>query len=85
MNQMAWQRIGVITDFTDTYFFSVTEMLLQATKRNGSIVVSPYIELAHMSSALQKINKLNTKIVFASVSAERAIQLLCMVYERGLV
>ena len=85
---MAWQRIGVITDSTDIYFFSVAEnLLLRAVRKNSSfqVVVSPYIELTHMSSAIQEINTLNTKIVFVSLNAERAIQLLCVVHERGLV
>ena len=87
MNQMSWQRIGVITDSTDVYFFSVAEKLLQlqATKKNDSIVVSPYIEQTHSSSAIQEINNLNTKIVFVSLNAERAIELLCVVHEKGLV
>ena len=88
MNQMAWQRIGVITDSTDLYFFSVAEnLLLRAAKKNSSfqVVVSPYIELTHMSSAIQGINTLNTKIVFVSLNAERAIQLLCMVHKKGLI
>ena len=46
---------------------------------------SPYIELTHSSSAIQEINKFNTKIVFMSLNAERVIQLLCMVHEKGLV
>ena len=85
MNQMTWQQIAVVTDSTDAYFFSVTEKLLQVAKKNGSIVVSPYIELSHMLSAIQEINQLNTKIVFVSLNAERAIKLLCMVHKRGLV
>ena len=85
MNQMTWQRIGVITDSTDAYFFGVAETLLLTAKKNGSIVISPYIELSHMSSAVQEINQLNTKIVFVSLNAERAIQLLCMVHKSGQV
>ena len=70
------------------YFFSVAEnLLLRAARKNSSfqVVVSPYIELTHMSSAIQEINTLNTKIVFVSLNAERAIQLLWIVHERGLV
>ena len=84
MNQMTWQRIAVVTDSTDAYFFSVAEKLLQVAKKNGSIIISPYIELSHMSSAVQKINQLNTKIVFVSLNTKRAIKLLCIVHERGL-
>ena len=85
MKEMSWQRIGVVTDSRDVYFFSVAEMLLQETKMNGSIIVSPYIELSHTSSAIQEIIKLNTKIVFVSLNAERATHLLCMVHKNGLV
>lgn len=85
MNQMTWQRIGVITDSTDAYFFNVAEKLLQVTKKNDSIIIMPYIELTHTSPAIQEINKLNTRIVFVSLNAERAIQLLCTVREKGLV
>ena len=85
MKEMNWQRIGVVTDSADVYVFSVAEMLLQVAKVNGSIAVSPYIELFHVRSAIQEIIKLNTKIVFVSLNAKRAIQLLCIVHEKGLL
>ena len=86
IKDMKWQRIGLITNSNDAYFFSVAENFLQEAKMNDNIIISPYLELFHTtSSAIQEIVKLNTKIIFVSLNAERAIQLLCMVYERGLV
>ena len=86
VKDMKWQRIGLITNSNDAYFFSVAENFLQEAKMNNNIIISPYLELFHItSSAIQEIIKLNAKIIFVSLNAERAIQLLCMVYERGLV
>ena len=86
MKDMKWQRIGLVTNSNDVYFFSVAENFLQEAKMNDNIIISPYLELFHTtSSAIQEIIKLNAKIIFVSLNAERAIQLLCMVYERGLV
>ena len=82
---MNWQRIGVVTDSVDAYFFSVAEILLQVAKLNDSIIVSPYTELFHVTSTIQEIIKLNTRIIFVSLNAERAIQLLCAVHGRRLV
>lgn len=86
MKKMDWQRIGLVTGSDDPYFFSVAESFLQAVKMNSSIIISPYVELLHAaSSAIEEIVKVNTRVIFVSLRAERAIQLLCKVHERGLV
>ena len=86
MKEMKWQRIGLVTNNNDAYFFSVAENFLQEVKMNDYIIISPYLELFRaISLAVQEIVKLNAKVIFVSLNAERAIQLLCMVYERGLV
>ena len=85
MKEMNWQRIGLVTDSTDAYFFSVAEIFLQVTKMDDSIIISPYLELFHATSAIQEIAKLNTRIIFVSLNTERAVELICMVYEKGLI
>ena len=85
MREMNWRRIGLITDSTDAYFFGVAEILLQVAKTNDSIIVSPYVELFHVTSAIREIIKLNTRVILVSVNAEKPIQLLCAVHEKGLV
>ena len=85
MRIMNWHRIGLITESTDAYFFSVSEMLLQKLQTNNDITVSPYAELSHIKPAIYEIIKLNTRVIIVSINARRAIQLLCAVYEKGLV
>ena len=86
MRAMNWQRIGLITESEDAYFFKIAETLLQKVKTYTNVTISPYYaELFHVRSALAEIVKLNTKIVFVSLNARRALQLLCIVHENGLV
>ena len=86
MREMKWKRIGLITKSTDAYYFSIAEtLLLQVTNGNESIVISPYKELSHVTSAIRKIVKLNTRIIFVSLNAEWSIRLLCAAWEAGLV
>ena len=85
MWEMNWKRIGLVTDSTDAYFFGAAEMLLQVAKINDSIIVSPYIELFHVTSDIHEIAKLKTRVIFVSLNAEKAIQLLCAVHEKRLL
>ena len=87
MRIMNWQRIGLVTDsiHTDTYFVSVAEALLQRAKTSDNVTVSPYIELFQMKSAIHEIKKLNTKVVFVSVTPRRAMQLLCLLHEKAML
>ena len=91
MREMNWKRIGLLTESADEYYFSIAETLQRQvingydSNGNESIVISPYIELSHMTLAIKKIVKLNTKIIFASLDAEWSIKLLCAAWEAGLV
>ena len=85
MKRMNWNRIGLITESVDTYFFSVAEMLLQSAKTNENITISPYIELLHVTSAVHEIVNKNTRIIFVSTSIRRTMQLICVVYKQGLL
>ena len=87
MRIMNWQRIGLVTDsiHTDAYFFSVAETLLQRAKTNDNVTVSPYIELFQVKSAIHEIKKLNTRVVFVSVTPRRVMELLCLLHEKGIL
>ena len=86
MREMNWKRIGLITESSDAYYFSIAETLLShVTNSNESIVISPYIEVSHVTSAIRKIVKLKTRIIVVSLDAEWSIKLLCAAWEAGLV
>lgn len=85
MRVMNWQRIGLITDSKDAYLFKLAETLLQKVKTYTNITMSYYADLFHIRSIICEIVKLNTRIVIVSINARRAIQLLCVMYGKGLV
>ena len=85
MERMNWENIGLIAENMDTYFFRVAEILLQTAKTNKNITISPYIELVHIRSAINEIINHSTRIVIISLRAQKAIQLICVLYQKGLV
>ena len=85
MRRMNWTRIGLITENTDAYFFTVAEMLLQMAEENDNVSISPYVQLLHREPAIHEIIKFNARVIFVSVNIRRAMQLICTVYEKGLL
>ena len=85
MNTMNWKRIGLITENTDTYFFRVAEMLLQMARTSRNLTISPYIELLHFESAFQELIKHNSKIIIASLNAQKSAKLICKIHKKRLV
>ena len=88
VRRMHWSRnrVGLISQNTDTYFFRVTEKLLQMSKKS-SVVISPYVEVFHLESAVQDIVTVtqSSRVIIVNLYAEKAVQLLCMIHADGLV
>ena len=86
VHRMDWNRVGLISQNTDSYFFRVTEKLLQMSKKS-SVVISPYVEVFHLESAIQDIVTVtqSSRVIIVNLNAEKAIQLLCMIHANKLV
>ena len=84
VHRMDWNRVGLISQNTDSYFFRVTEKLLQMSK-NSSVVISPYMEIFHLELAIQEIVTQSSRIIIVNLNAHMAVQLLCMIHTNGLV
>ena len=84
VHRMDWNRVGLISQNTDTYFFRVTEKLLQMSESNG-IVISPYVEMLHLDSAIQEIVTQSSRIIIVNLNVEKAVRLLCVISSKGLV
>ena len=84
VHRMDWNRVGLISQNTDTYFSRVAEKLFQMSESN-SIVISPYVEVFHLESAVQEIVTQSSRVIIVNLNAEKAIQLLCMIHDNGFV
>ena len=85
VKKMNWERFGLITESTDSYFFKTAASLLQIAKVNKTVVISPYIELQSLESAIHKIVSYNTKIIIVSLPAQRVAQMICLLDKMGLL
>ena len=86
LKRMNWKHIGLIAENMNPYFFSVAETMLQTAKTNKSILtISPYIEMLHITSAIHELISHNTRVVVVSLHVQKAVQLLCVIYKKGLV
>ena len=78
MEQMDWRQIGVITELSNTFFLYTAEAFYQATKGNSKINVTLFTQLnRHESFNIHQ----QPKVIFVSVSAQIAIEILCQAYE----
>ena len=84
VHRMDWNRVGLISQNTDSYFFRVTEKLLQMSESNG-IVISPYVEVFHIESAVQDIVTRSSRVIIVNLNAEKTVQLLCRIHANRLV
>ena len=78
-NELKWRIIGVITEAKSTFFSQLAEELCRkyADWMNGTVALYHYgTNIAHLSLP---------RIVFVSVSATSAIELLCSAYENSLI
>ena len=85
VKKMNWERLGLITESADSYFFDIAVSLLQIAKVNKTVVISPYVELRGLKSAICKIVSYNTKIVIVSLPAKRIAQMICLIDKMGLL
>ena len=83
VKRMNWERFGLITESTDSYFFNVAASLLRIT--NESVVIAPYIELHHVELAIHEIVSYNTKVIIASISAQKVAQMIPLIDKMGLL
>ena len=82
VQRMNWDRVGLITEGMDAYFFSVAETLLQT---NETITFSPYIQsVFNIKSDIHSIIDSNTRVVIVSLHIHKAAQLMCVIHEMGL-
>ena len=54
-------------------------------EENDNISISLHIQLLHIEPAIHEIVKFKTRVTFVSLSTRRAVQLICTVYEKGLL
>ena len=85
VKRMNWKRFGLITESTDSYSFNVAASLLRITKANNTAVISPYIELQGLQSAIHKTVSYNTKVIIVSLHAQRVAQMICLIDRMGLL
>lgn len=87
VQRMYWERFGLITESTESYFFNVAASILQIADLNKTIVISPYyIELQHdLELAISEIISYNTKVIIVSLPAQRRAQLISLINKTGLL
>lgn len=78
MEQMDWRHVGVITEISNTFFLYIAETFYKASKDNSRINVISFTQL--YKNEWINIHQ-QPKVIFVSVSAATAIEILCQVYE----
>ena len=81
-------RITVITQPTDSYFFQVAETLYHRATSTNAYKVVPFIQLhAGMTaeSALQELQQFSSNIIFLSTNIDKTIDILCTANKMGLI
>jgi len=85
MEQFERTRIGVVASINefDSYYFHTAEEFLQSAKHNPSLSVSfrSYLFASSLMKGLQKDGK---RIMFASVGVQKAADIICSAYQKGL-
>ena len=85
VKRMNWERFGVITDSKDLYFFNAAASLLQTAKANNTLIVSPYIELQGLESAIHEIVSYNTKVIIVCLPTQTVIRMIPLIDKMGLL
>ena len=86
IQRMNWERLGLITESTESYFFDVAASILQIADVSKTTVISPYIELQHdLESAISEIVSYNTKVIIVSLPAQRRAQLIDLINKTRLL
>ena len=77
MNNRGWTQFGIITDITDSYSFHMAQLLLEGARKH-SVAVSMNIQ--HCCAT--EIHTALPNIIFVSVNAQNAVQLVCSMYQK---
>ena len=78
LEQMGWKRIGIVTELSQMFFLNMAEALYRRMRDHPTITATLFTQLNHRESF--NINQ-QPKILLVSVSAQKAIELLCQAYE----
>lgn len=87
ITHLGWSRIAVVTESTDTYFFSVAEALHDSTAVSNAYNVIPFIQFHEglpLVQVFQELQRFNSRIIFLSASISETIDVLCGANDRGL-
>ena len=85
VKRMNWERFGLITESKDSYFFNVAASLLQTAKENKTLIISPYIELQRLESAIHEIVSYNTKVIIVCLPTQKIAQMISLIDRMGLL
>ena len=84
MDAFKWRNIAVIGAPGGLYYHTAKEFTLKVSG-NDSKLVTLLISDGEASSALRDLRQSRKRIVFASVEAKVAAQMICLAYQEGLV
>ena len=84
MDAFEWRNIAVIGAPGGLYYHTAKEFTLKVSG-NDSRLVTLLISDGQVSSALRDLRQSRKRIVFASVEAKVAAQMICLAYQEGLV
>ena len=84
MEAFEWRNIAVIGAPGGLYYHTAKEFTLKVSG-NDSRLVTLLISGGQLSSALRDLRQSRKRIVFASVEAKVAAQMICLAYQEGLV
>ena len=81
-------RIAVITQPSDSYFFQVAEALYDKATSSNTYKVVPFIQLhagMNAESALRELQRFSSNVIFLSASIDKSIDILCTAEKMGLI
>ena len=76
--QMGWKHIGIVTELSESFFLHLAEALYKRLTDHSNTTTTLFTQLNHRESF--KIDQ-QPKVLLVSVSAPKAIELLCQGYE----
>ena len=78
LEQMGWKDIGIVTELSETFFLHMAEALYKRLRGHSNITATLFTQLNdHESFNIGQ----QPKVLLVSVSAPKAIELLCQGYE----
>lgn len=78
--QMGWKRIGIVAELSETFFLHIAEAVYKRLRDNSNTTATLFTQLSHHESF--RIEQ-QPKVLLVSVSAPKAIELLCQGYENA--